>query len=378
MTGVAATLQAAGVRHGDPVYVVLRNCPAFIATWLAVARLGAWMVPVDPASTARDIASHVRRIKPRVALVAAASASSQRSEAFRKGSTGQIDTVIELAEEAQDLAPGSPLVRCEPGTRPRDGGPTVDPTDRLAVMFTSGTTSEPKGVVLTQANYATLGISMAAAVDLAHRHRWFVTLPLFHANGQYYCFAPAIAVGASVALTATFSASRWVSQARQLEATHASLFAAPIRMILARCPAQEQPLQLEHVWFAESLGAEHHRLFAHLAGTAPRQLYGMTETVCVVTYDRSMPARPDVIGAPANRRIRIIDPVSGLPAEVGFPGELHVFGQRGPICLPATWTLQRSTNESLRLIPTAIAPGFAPETWLKPMPKDPSLRWARR
>jgi hypothetical protein len=51
-----------------------------------------------------------------------------------------------------------------------------------------------------------------------------VTLPIFHANAQFYCFAPAIAVGASVAMTSSVSASRWVAQARELEVTHASLF----------------------------------------------------------------------------------------------------------------------------------------------------------
>ena len=57
---------------------------------------------------------------------------------------------------------------------------------------------------------------MSAIVGLRPEHRWLVTLPLFHANAQYYCIAPAIAVGASVALTSAFSASQWLRQARDL------------------------------------------------------------------------------------------------------------------------------------------------------------------
>ena len=100
-------------------------------------------------------------------------------------------------------------------------------------MFTCGTTGRPKGVEITQANYAFAGDEMAAACDLTADDRQLVVLPLFHANAQYYSFASAIAVGASVALMPTFSASRFLEQAARHEATCASLFAGPIRMILA-------------------------------------------------------------------------------------------------------------------------------------------------
>ncbi|GAA4722247.1 ATP-dependent acyl-CoA ligase [Nocardioides endophyticus] len=316
---VAGSLRARGVGHGTPVHVVLRNAPIFVATWLAVARLGAWMVPVDPASTARDVASQVRRIRPQVALVAAS-----RAAAFREGASGAVPCVVELNEDASDLDPQAEILSSPPVT-----GAPVSPGDRLAVMFTSGTTSEPKGVDLTQACYTTVSLAMAQAAHLAARHRWFVSLPLFHANAQYYCFGPAIAVGASVALVASFSASRWVAQARDLEVTHASLFASPIRMILARTPSDIAPLALEHIWFAQSLGREHHELFGSLAGRLPRQLYGMTETCAIVTADASEPPVHNVIGPAANRRICVVDPSTGHEVFPGEVGELWVHGQPG-------------------------------------------------
>jgi crotonobetaine/carnitine-CoA ligase len=197
-------------------------------------------------------------------------------------------------------------------------------------MFTSGTTSQPKGVVLTQANYRTVAEVMATAANLGPDDRWLVVLPMFHANGQYYCFSPAINVGASVALTAGFSAGGWVDTATGLGATHASLFAAPIRMILARTPDDQKPAGLRHVWFAQSLGRDHHRRFGELAGTLPRQLYGMTETIAIVTADRGDPPSHDVIGEPIpGRSVRLVDPVTHEDVEAGSPGMIMVAGERG-------------------------------------------------
>jgi crotonobetaine/carnitine-CoA ligase len=197
-------------------------------------------------------------------------------------------------------------------------------------MFTSGTTSEPKGVVLTQHNYAHVADTMSAIAGLRPEHRWLVTLPLFHANAQYYCIAPAIAVGASVALTSAFSASRWPHQARDLAATHASLFAAPIRMILARRPADAPAGRLEHVWFAQNLGAQHYEEFSALAGCRPRQLYGMTETVAIVCADVSDPYRNDTIGPPiTGREVSLRLPETGAEAPPGEPGELVLRGVPG-------------------------------------------------
>lgn len=319
----AARLSELGVGRGDAVHLCLRNSPAFVMVWLACARLGAWMVPVDPASTARDIATQTRRTRPRVGIAAAS-----RADAYRQGAGSTVPTVLEVTETAADALAGSVLLASE-GARPATPD-VVEGADRLAVMFTSGTTSEPKGVVLTQANYGSMADSMARLVDLQSHHRWFVTLPLFHGNAQFYCFAPAIGAGASVALTSRFSASRWVEQARQAEATHASLFAAPIRMILTRTPDGTHPLALEHVWFAQSLGEEHYARFAAMTGVRPRQLYGMTETTVVVTCDLRPEPTHDTIGTPVEgREIYLADPADLSEAAEGEPGILMLGGERG-------------------------------------------------
>jgi hypothetical protein len=66
VTRTAGTLRRHGVRPGSAVHVALRNCPAFVALWLAAARLGAWIVPVDPTSSARDIRGQARLLSDRI------------------------------------------------------------------------------------------------------------------------------------------------------------------------------------------------------------------------------------------------------------------------------------------------------------------------
>ena len=301
--GAAARLAAAGVAGGTAIHLALTNSPTFVAAWLAAVRLGAWIVPSDPQATAPELAEHFTRTRPVVGFC-----STERSTTYRDAGVDVMPpTVIDVDES--DTALGW-LVPADPVDRQRP-----DVRDRAAVMFTSGTTGRPKGVEVTQANYAFAGATMAAACDLTADDRHLVVLPLFHANAQYYSFAAAIAVGASVALMHSFSASRFVEQAARHGATCASLFAGPMRMILARggpAPADAPPLRLRHCWYAQNLTAAQYDTIATWLGCRPRQLYGMTETIPAVLTDERRAPRCDTMGyvtpgctrRPARRRDR--------------------------------------------------------------------------
>jgi carnitine-CoA ligase len=301
---VAGGLAARGVRQGDAVHLVLRNSPAFVAAWLAVTRLGAWMVPSDPEATVPELEGHMRRTSSVVSVCGL-------------GRAADLPHAITVDEDDTELAPllGEPVAQAG-----------VDPHDRLAVMFTSGTTSAPKGVELSQAGYAFAGDVMASASALRPDDRQLVVLPLFHANAQYYSFASAISVGASVALVHRFSASQFLQHAKDLGATCASLFAAPIRMILAKGATPVDGLRMRHCWYAQNLTADQHAQLTSLLGCEPRQLYGMTETLPAVITDRALRPRHDAMGYPTlGCEVRVLDGelhVRGVPGETLFSGYL--------------------------------------------------------
>lgn len=321
VTRVAGGLVARGVGPGDAVHLVLPNTVTFVAAWFACAALGAWMVPSDPRAGVGELAEHVRRTSPRVAITTPERADDLLTA--RDAAASDVSVVAVAADDVtlDELGSGS--------TGSADLWAAIDPLARLAVMFTSGTTSAPKGVVLTQANYAHAGTVMAAAASLTRLDRQLVVLPLFHANAQYYSIAAAVAAGASVALMSTFSASRFVEQARRHEVTHASLFAAPIRMILAKTPAGTPPVSLRNAWFAQNLSAEQYARTAELLGCTPRQIYGMTETVPAVLSNPLIGSVPSAIGRPTpGCSVRLVGPGGG-PARPGEEGALHVGGYPG-------------------------------------------------
>lgn len=310
----AAKLTGLGVAQGDSVNLALTNSPAFVALWLASIRLGAWIVPSDPQSRTQELIEHQSRTHTRVGVC-----SVHREDEF--SAAARSIPVIVIDEDDCELAVF--------GTEKFTDWPMLNIHDRASVMFTSGTTGRPKGVDISQANYAFAGQVMATASGLTPNDRQLVVLPLFHANAQYYSFASAIAVGASVALMSTFSATRFLQQAKTYSATHASLFAAPIRMILARGNTPVPGLALKHCWYAMNIAEHQYAELAELLSCQPRQLYGMTETIPAVLTDEEAAPRPDCMGYVSPGCILDVQDGEGRSVAVGEIGEIVVGGTPG-------------------------------------------------
>ena len=328
----AGVLLQHGVERGDSVHLALANCPVFIAVWLAAIRLGAWIVPSDPMGSSEDLSSHIERTNPKVGFCA-----TTRSEVYEQACRHL--PFIEVDEMSTDLK------LCD--SFEVESWPVSNSSDRAAVMFTSGTTGLPKGVEITQANYAFAAQAMAAAASLTNADRNFVVLPLFHANAQYYSFASAIYVGASVALMGTFSASRFLEQAAKYEVTAASLFAAPIRMILARGQPVEG-LKLRHCWFAQNITQGQYDTVTEWFGCKPRQLYGMTETIPAVLTDEKENPNPSSMGLVTSGCSVDIQRSDGTSVDPDEVGEIVVGGEMGVTIFNGYLDDSVTTQESFR------------------------------
>lgn len=330
----AAALRGLGVGTGDRIGVHLTNCPEFYDTWFGAALLGAVIVPTNPLSTADEL---------RYVTEHAGCSLTVSQPEF-------LDTVTEagaprIVDVTSDWAAGQ-----QPDDWSADDwSADVAPSTVSAVLYTSGTTSRPKGVLVTHGAYLNVGDAVANHLRMRPDDRQLIVLPLFHGNAQYYSTMSAFVTGASLALAPRFSASRWSEQASVLGATISSLFAAPMRMILAQPEdAADSAHSLRLVIYAQSLSAAQSKQFERRFAAPILQLYGMTETVVPPLINPLYEQRdPESIGRPiAGARLRVIDD-HGADVPPGQPGELLVYCEPGVTAMVGYLDDAEATRQTL-------------------------------
>jgi crotonobetaine/carnitine-CoA ligase len=333
----AHLLLARGLKPGERFNLHLGNCPEFIVFWLAAARTGTVMVPTNPVSTAEEMAYILAHSEARLSL------TEPRVSASCRTAQMQCPALLDVIE----CRPLGPLLSGFPDTPPEI---PVTPSDEISMQYTSGTTSKPKGVLLTHANYVYGGEVMAKAMRAAPSDRHLIVLPLFHAGAQLHAFLPMLLVGGSVAIMERFSAGRFVEQVTRHQATLAALFAAPIRMLLTQPRRPEEgATRLRAVSYAQNVTPQQFEDW-HARFRAPLlQIWGMTETMSLpLMQPLDLPAKPLSMGRPVlGYEVRIVDE-AGQEVPAGVTGELIVRGTPGVSLMKGYFKNPEATAQTLR------------------------------
>ena len=334
---VAHLLLARGLRHGDKFNLHLGNCPEFLLFWMAAAKTGTVMVPTNPGSAADEMEYILAHSEARLAVTEPQYAAAIHAVAGRCPALGGV-------LEARPLAP---LLDGLPSVRPETA---VAPLDEISMQYTSGTTSKPKGVLLTHANYIYGGEVMSKAMRVGPGDRHLIVLPLFHAGAQLHAFIPMLLCGGSVALMERFSATRFVEQAIRHEATLAALFAAPIRMLLAQPrSASDSRTRLRAISYAQNITPQQFEEW-HARFRAPlMQIWGMTETMSLpLMQPLDLPRKPLAMGMPVlGYECKVVDE-SGKEVPPGTVGELVVSGIPGVSLMKGYFKNPEATASTLR------------------------------
>jgi crotonobetaine/carnitine-CoA ligase len=229
---ISALLTARGVSKGDRVGVIGRNSDGHVLMLLAVARIGAIMVPVNPdfgVEEARYVLHHAE-VSGVVASSETLPVAKAASEGLRtapwflaldKASEG-VQFLLDAAERSEAL----PL--------PQD----VRADDTCLIVYTSGTTGFPKGAMHGQRSFVTSGEAFVQRVYLQEDDRVMIVLPLFHINALFYSVAGTLAAGCSMAIVPRFSASTFWQTAVDYGATEVNMIEA-IGTILGNRPRSE-------------------------------------------------------------------------------------------------------------------------------------------
>ena len=321
----AAALRRTGCARGAHVGLLAANSPAWLAAAFGVWRAGATVVPISTFVTARELGETLAHgdvetliVQPRVhahdygALLDALPPPARPAH------------VIALDDSAAGLADALPLgIASAPGAE-QDADGRVDPESIACILYTSGTTGRPKGVMLSHRAILATVRPTSARTGLTATDSLLSTLPLFWVAGLVIRALPTVATGCALLVVERFTPDAVLAVLRRHRPTALHLRPPQVGQLLA------------HPAFAPDLLARVHRgggrvewFQPHLDGQTTRMItgYGMTETAGYVTaLDAQDPpeVRATQVGRPLpGVELRIVD-AAGHPCAAGIEGEVRV------------------------------------------------------
>lgn len=342
---VAAGLTDLGIGPGDRVTVHLTNCPEILEVWFALATLGAAMVPSNVANTASEL-EYVMDYSDSVAVVTQPSLLDVVSKATQGAPKIQHTVLARTANPVEQTVLLEDL--CKSGTPvPR---PTVDSESVVQMIFTSGTTARPKGVLLTHANSLHAGERESRGLSLDSTDRCLTSLPIFHVNAQCITVLSSLTVGGTCIILEEFRASKYWEQIRTHRATQTSLVAMQARTLLAQPPREtDRDHQLRRTFYALNISTAEKEEFERRYGVELINAYGLSEAMTLVTLCPVFgPKRWPSIGLPAQgRRVRLVGP-GGTDVPTGEVGEIVVEGIPGRTLMKGYHKDPEATARALR------------------------------
>jgi acyl-CoA synthetase (AMP-forming)/AMP-acid ligase II/acyl carrier protein len=319
----AGTLRAMGIGRDDRVAIVLPNGAEMATAFLSVAA-ATTSAPLNPAYGAREFEFYLSDLDARAVIVDAAIDSPARSVARARGiPVIELSPLPEAAAGIFALAGKGEVIAARGGF--------AQPGDVALVLHTSGTTSRPKIVPLTQANLCVSAGNIRSAFELAPGDRCLNVMPLFHIHGLVAAVLSTLLSGGSVVCTPGFDASeffQWLPDFRPTWYTavptmHQAILhhAGAHRDVIAGCPLRfirscSAPLP-------PPVMAELERVF----GAPAVESYGMTEAAHQMTSNPlpPRPRKPGSVGLPTGPEVAVMDQAGNLlPA--GQVGEVVIRG----------------------------------------------------
>ncbi len=337
---VANLLADKGVGQGDKVALSCVNIPSFPVVYYGILKTGATVVPISVLLKSREIAYHLQDSKARAYFCFQGSAELPMAQEGEQG-FALTDSCEEMFVITADPTADSPIEGTPTLAAALDGQPPLfetrltEPTDTAVVLYTSGTTGQPKGAELTHANMV---LNAQSTLQLHGRpeNGWdthLVALPLFHSFGQTVQMNGGFAQAATLVLLPRFDAKAALALMQSEDIT---FFAGVPTMYWGLLGALDDAVDVDRiarnlrvsVAGGSSLPVEIIHEFKKRFGVEIKEGYGLSETSPVATFNPSdRDPKPGSIGTPIwGVELRLIDESWNEVREVGAVGEITIKG----------------------------------------------------
>ncbi len=339
-----------GISKGDRVCLIVPNIPDFLHCWFGLNKIGAVSVPVNlhfKASEAQYVVNHCEA----VGLVV--SRENLETALRIKGDCPHLKWIscvdVEVSQLPQGVSAFKNLYRNMPTSLQ---GFDVKGEDLASVLYTSGTTGFPKGVMHVQKSSILAGEAFVTRAQIDSDDRIMAILPFFHMNSQFYSTWGTIAAEASIILIHRFSASEFWSQAVRYGATEFN-FVGTIGTILCARPLEEFcPQHSIRVAIGAGISPVVYKTFTEKF-KIPNVIdaYGMTEVPAVSQNPIGGVIKMKSIGLPAKHpnlipfsEMKVADD-NGEELPTGAVGEMLV---RSPVMMKGYYKEPQKTQEAVR------------------------------
>ena len=316
-------LGTAGLKRNDRVAVVLPNGPEMAVAFLGIAS-GATCAPLNPAYREEEFDFYLSDLNARALIVAADLDSPARSVARRRE--------VPIIELVPTVAAEAGVFTLESGNLAARGPAFAEASDTALVLHTSGTTSRPKIVPLTQANICRSASSIAASLALTAKDRCLNVMPLFHIHGLIAALLSSLTVGGRVVCAQGFDPEKFYGWLDAFQPTWYTAAPTIHQAVLARASANRatiarRPLRLIRSCSAALPPPVMHEL-EDAFDTQVIEAYGMTEASHQMASNplAPRPRKPGSVGLPAGSEVAIMNQAGRLLPQ-GEIGEVVV---RGP------------------------------------------------
>lgn len=324
---LAGFLQRNGVGPGDRVAILLPNRPEWLISVMAAVRLGAVAVPISTFSSPRELAWTLAHCEPAALVLAPAFGDRDWLAALRRA-----ERVPDCVITVDDAPVGTPWDRAlagEPAT-----GPGPGPEDTCFILYTSGSTADPKGVTLLHRDVIANGFDIGERQHLTADDRLWCAIPLFWSFGAANALPAVMSHGGTLVLQERFDPGTAIRLIREEGCT---VFYGMVNMVRAmRDHPDWSPEAFASMRTGLTIGLAREVAFMVESLSAPQlcTVYGSTETCgnCAVSDALDpLDLRLATQGLPLpGMQIRAVDPQTRAPLPDGTVGELAVRGHVTP------------------------------------------------